>query len=141
MFTEKSEEKFTDVPEEWFAESVYKALAATLSGYGDKTFRPQNKIIRQEAAVILAKAFELQANNLAGLDRFSDSNKIASWSQEAVSALAENDYIKGRNNNEFAPDMGLTRAEVMQIMDNIVGYLVTQEGTYTNNPNNNMVVR
>jgi len=142
-YKEKTSHTFPDVAgNEWYADSVSRAVAAGIvAGDGDTgKFRPNDNITRQEAVVILSRAFNLKANNTDSLKKFVDVKDIASWSKNAVAALVEQGYIAGRPGNIFAPKDNLTRAEMSKLLDNIAGELINKEGTYTENADRNLVV-
>ncbi|HHW31822.1 MAG TPA: S-layer homology domain-containing protein [Clostridiaceae bacterium] len=137
-----SDKMFSDVDDNaWFAETVSKSIAAGII-IGDDTglFRPYDPITRQEAAVILYRAFDLKVENKNAADKFADASSIASWSKDAVSALVEKGYIKGRPDNTYAPADNLTRAEAVKMIDGIAGNLKNVEGTYTGNIEGNLIV-
>lgn len=125
-------QSFSDVPTtEWFASVVNKlATAKVITGY-DNQFRPNDKVTRQEAAVILANAFSIKASNAMFAKTFNDSASIDTWALSAVSALAEKKYVAGKNGNSFDPKASLTRAEAVQFINNIVGELKNKPGTYS----------
>jgi len=142
-YKEKTSRTFPDVSgKEWYADSVSRAVAAgIITGDGDTgKFRPNDNITRQEAVVILSRAFNLKANNTDSLKKFVDAKDIASWSKEAVAALVEKGYISGRPGNIFAPKDNLTRSEMIKLLDNIAGDLKNKEGTYTGNIDGNLVI-
>ncbi len=142
-YGEKSTHTFPDVSDnDWYADSVSRAVAAgIIAGDGDTgKFRPNDSITRQEAAVILSRAFNLKASNTDVLNKFADARDIASWSREAVAALVENGYISGRPGNIFAPKDNLRRGEMSKLLSNIVEELINKEGTYTGNIDGNLVV-
>jgi len=132
-YVNKSDEKFNDVSEnDWFAENVAKAVAAGVTvGTGSGGFGPSNLITRQEAAVMIYRAFRMQVKDRNAADKYSDAGQIASWAKDAVSALTENGYVSGRPGNRFAPLDNITRAEALKIIDNILGDIVNTPGGYT----------
>lgn len=131
-FGEKAKITFTDVPAKaWYAKDLAGAVAADVfTGDGGK-FRPNDPISRQEAAVVLYKAFNLTTANNAAADSFSDSKDIASWSRDAICAMVENNFLKGQPGNIFAPKKNLTRAEFVKVIDNILKDIKNKAGTYT----------
>jgi hypothetical protein len=141
-YTEKSKDTFKDVNiAAWYADDIAKAVqAGLLKGDGAGSINPEALIIRQEAAVILARAFGLQAKSKAAADKFSDSGEIASWAKEPVSAMVENGYIAGRPGNVFAPLDIITRAETVKMIDNVMGELKNIAGIYTGSVGGNLVV-
>lgn len=132
-FVDKSPVPFTDVSaNSWYSEAVSRAAAANLiKGDGNGTFRPQDNITRQEAVVILARAFELKTRNENAVNNFIDRVEVAAWAKSAVSALFERQYIKGRTQDHFFPKDNITRAEVVKLLDNIVKEVKNERGEYT----------
>lgn len=120
----KSTKSFSDVSEsDWFADAILKLnYYSVLTGYEDGTIRPRAAITRQEAVVMIARATGLKTlkADLSYLDNFSDKDQIQSWAQESVAIMAERGYIQG-NEGKFRPADSITRAEVVTIINNIVG--------------------
>ena len=136
--TTKGATKFTDVSATaWYAEDIAKVSAAGIMQGASGKFNPNGFATREEVAVTLVNAFGLTGS---GEMNFKDQDQIAAWAKDAVEALASNGYAKGQANNNFAPKANITRAEVVQLLDNIVKELVHKPGTYTNSVAGNVVV-
>lgn len=129
---------FADVAADaWYAQDVAKVSAAGIMQGAEGKFSPNGFATRQEVAVTLVNAFRLTGS---GELNFKDQDEIAAWAKEAVTALATNGYAKGQADNKFAPKSNITRAEVVQLLDNIVEQLVHKSGTYTNDVVGNVVI-
>jgi len=141
-FQEKMENVFLDVsPNAWYADVVSKAGAAgIIDTKSSKYFRPNDPISRQEAALVLYRAFKLKVSDRDAADKFADAGLIADWSKDAVSALAEKGYVEGRDGNKFAPTANITRAEALKMIDNIAYELKNAAGEYTGKFEGNLVV-
>lgn len=133
---------FNDVTEgQWYTEDVMKAVeAGFIQGDGKGNFMPLANITRQEAAVVLYKAFDMNPGNTSLLKLYKDYNDVALWSQVAVSALAENGYMSGKPGNLLAPKDSITRAETVTLINNIAGDLKYKAGTYTGDTKGSMVI-
>lgn len=82
---------FTDVPSNYWASSVIRAISNSglVTGFPDGTFRPEERITRTQALVILAKALGNKAtSNSAQLGRYSDRQAVPDWAKESVSKAA-----------------------------------------------------
>ncbi len=133
--------QFPDVPQNaWYAESVAKSAAAGIVVGSNGKFYPESLITRQEVSVILYRAFQLEATNKDIFKQFNDAAKIASWSSEAVSALYENGYITGKGNRMFDPTANITRAEIITMINNIMGELKKVPSTYSEPINKNLTI-
>ncbi|MGG1551960.1 S-layer homology domain-containing protein [Paenibacillus ferrarius] len=133
---------FADVSQgSWYADAIAKAAAAGIvTGDAEGQFRPGAPISRQEAAVVLYRAFDLQTRNPKAFEQFGDASAVAEWSKQAVSALFENGYVTGRMDGMFAPQSSVTRAEFVKMLDGITGELKNEAGTYTGNIQSNVVI-
>lgn len=136
-----TEDPFLDVdPGDWFADAVNGAYASGLAIGDQGEFRPNDNITRQEAAVILARAFKLEATTTNAYYKFSDMTAVATWSADAINALVEKGYMEGRGNNELAPIANLTRAESATLIENIAGTFVNEVQPVTGDYLGNMVI-
>ena len=117
-YTEKADTDFKDVDsDDWFYPEVQKAVkAAYLLGYEDNTARPDNKITRQEAALIIARIKDLD-NYAAGAARFADVAEIAAWAIGGVGAVTDEGYVIGYEDITFRPLRFISRAEALVIID------------------------
>lgn len=84
---------FTDVAANaWYASYVNIAKSENLiGGYADNTFKPNAAISRQDAAVIIARAFELSAS--ASTASFGDVT--AAYADDAIRAVAKAGIMQG----------------------------------------------
>lgn len=141
-FVTKSDVNFSDVEgNEWFADAVAKcSQAGIINGNPDGTFAPNNPVTREQAAKMIAVAFKLTASNANTYKTFADSSSIAEYAREYVSALSEAGYMAGMPDGKFEPKKGLTRAEALKIIDNILDAVVSEKGTYTENVSKSLLV-
>lgn len=141
-FTDKSGKAFTDVKSnDWFAEDIAKISAAgALMGDGYGKARPNDKLTRQEAAVILSRVLYMPARNKNAADKFKDSNKIALWSRNAVSSMTERGYISAKSDNSFDPLGEITRAEAVKMLNKAIGELKYKADTYSGDIKGNLSI-
>ncbi len=88
------------------------ATAGYIGGYPDGTMRPDARISRNEAAVIIMKASGLSGNSTAS-SVFSDSRKIPSWAQDAVGAAYRKGAMSGYPDGTFGGERYISRAEAV----------------------------
>ncbi|WKL01914.1 S-layer homology domain-containing protein [Paenibacillus amylolyticus] len=69
-----------DTAGHWAKSAIDRALAAGfVNGYGDDTFRPNQKVTRAEFITMLGRALNL--NNVSNNVQYTDENKIPAWSK------------------------------------------------------------
>ncbi len=131
---------FVDVkPEDWFYESMQKAVSMGAFKGDDKSqLNPNNSITRQEAFIVLYRIFNIPDSRIGVLDTYSDGAQVAEWAKKEVSALAT--YCLGENQS-IRPLDPMTRLEFAQLMDKIVTVYIDQEGEYTTLPEGNVLIR
>lgn len=136
--------RFTDVPEDaWYHDEIAMAChMGTYEGTGASTMSPENTITRQEVLTILARALQLdtEAYKDTDLSEFADAVQVADWALPSVRAMVGAGYVQGRPEG-LAPTASITRAEFAQLFHNIIGTYITQEGTYTQDYEGNLLVR
>jgi hypothetical protein len=113
---------FSDVAAaDWFYKNVISGVAAGyINGYEDETFRPNNPITRQEAAVIAGKIIEKAVSETlsdTAESIFTDSDKIAAWAAKYVRLCVKADIIIGYEDNTFRPEKYITRAEALKMIE------------------------
>ena len=112
---------FTDVPHyEWFHADVARAFAAAyVGGFEDNTFRPNNPITRQEAAVMLSRIIPTHGAS-GNLNVFGDRGDIADWAFSAMQKINGRGYMGGFDDGRLHPLANLTRAQTARIIGQIL---------------------
>lgn len=143
--------KFQDInPGAWYANDLYKLysfgimIGVDVSMPGNilsstATFMfPDTGITREEAAVVMARAFKLPASSTQ--PKFADASSISFWARESCSAMVEYGYLNS-NSYYFRPQDLITRAEVVQMLDNLISEIYKYGTTsYLQDVNGNMVI-
>ena len=104
-------DKFIDVlANHWAANSIGRlADKGIVNGYSDGTYRPNNKITREEAAAIIVKAVGLKTKGM--VSDFLDVPEN-SWSSSSIAAAQEAGIINGYADGTFRPEAKVSREEV-----------------------------
>ncbi len=114
--------EFTDVAKDRWS-YAYIAAAVELgiiNGYGD-SFGPTDTMTREQAAAIIFRAAEKIGLELSGEKaEFTDGADTADWAADAVANLAANGVINGMGDGTFAPKATLTRAQLAQLVYNVL---------------------
>ena len=121
---------FSDVrSSDWYNGAVQTALDHKLiSGYEDGTFRPQQRITREQAMVMIARAMEvtglseqLPAQDMNNnLQSYVDAKQVSAWARDSVADVLQAEIITGRSNSQLAPQAFISRAEVAVIIQRLL---------------------
>ncbi len=139
--TEKASiSSYTDVAANaWYYDEMAKAVQMkTFVGSGDK-LNPDMNITREEAFLVLARAFKLSGAAASALDKFSDKALVSSWAKDGVASLVSAGYVLG-SDGQLNPKQNITRAEFAQMMDNLLKNYIKTAGTYTTDFTGNVMV-
>lgn len=114
--------RFTDVAAEaWYASTVQIAHSyGLINGFEDGSFRPNTKITREQAMVIVAKAMKLtglaektgSTDPGATLGVFVDGERTSGWAQSSVALAVKAGLISGRSGGRLEAKENVSRAEV-----------------------------
>jgi hypothetical protein len=124
---------FADViSSEWYAGFVATAADfGLIAGYEDGSFRPQNKITRQEAMTMMDRAMQvtglkeqLEENGRLtnALASFEDADDVAAWAKEGANLSVASKVMNGRTMELLKPQASITRAEVATIVQRLLQY-------------------
>ncbi|MFA9423172.1 MAG: GLUG motif-containing protein [Sedimentibacter sp.] len=140
--TEKAPLKnFNDVTvSSWYYEHMEIALKMkTFMGNGHGFLEPENNITREEAFVVLARAFKISGEAESALDGFSDKDMVSSWAKDSLASLVKAGYIAG-SNGKLNPKLNIIRAEFAKLMDNLLKQYIKTSGTYTQVVSGNVMI-
>ncbi len=115
---------FGDSRGQWWEEYAKLVNAyGVMNGVETTTFGGNQHITRQMMAVAIYRVLNVNGKELydqnAGVE-FSDSDAIADYAKEAIDFLARKGVVSGVGNGLFAPEVTVKRAEVAQIIYNIL---------------------
>ncbi len=112
---------FSDVPvERWsMPEIEYLAHYEIIQGYPDGTYQPEQNLTRAEFAALVRRFAQLDVPKEAETVFPDVSDKL--WAYEDILAIYEAGLIDGYEDGTFRPENEITRAEVMTIINRILG--------------------
>ncbi|MBP1994363.1 S-layer homology domain-containing protein [Paenibacillus eucommiae] len=120
---------FSDVKAaDWYSSVINTAYSYQLiNGFEDGTFRPNDKVTREQAMVIIAKAMsitnlkaKLAVATEAILLPFVDASEVSSWAQDSTADNVQSGIVSGRSGNKLAPKANMTRAEAAAILHRLL---------------------
>ncbi|REK77698.1 S-layer homology domain-containing protein [Paenibacillus paeoniae] len=115
---------FSDIEDKGYETAVVAAQKAGLiTGYSDGTFRPNEKVTREELAVMIARAIAYTGaaqNKATGNQHLSDADRISPWALEAAIQSFDLGIIKGDAVGSFRPQAAATRAEMAAMLSRML---------------------
>jgi hypothetical protein len=112
---------FSDIDNSFAKDAILKLTSeGILNGKGNGKFDPTGKISRQDFAIVLAKALNLDTTNVPAKATFSDipPNHYAFKYAEAVARAG---LIKGQGNGQFGNGQNLSRQDMAVIFIRALG--------------------
>lgn len=111
---------FTDVSTTaWYYSELSTAAQMNIfNGYGDGTMGPNRSITRQEAMIVIARAFAVPDGTAADIQAFRDASSVGSWAVAKVGGLVKAGIVNGDNGSLY-PTASITRAEIAQMLYNL----------------------
>lgn len=112
---------FGDVPaDQYYANAVaWAAQNGIVSGIDANRFSPNTAITREQLATILYR-YAGSPTVSTGLDRFTDASMVSDYAVAPMQWATERGIISGRGNNTLDPKGTASRAEVAQMLMNLV---------------------
>lgn len=109
-----------DIRGHWAKDEITTFLRrAIVSGYSDKTFKPDKNITRGEFLTILSKVYDWKIpNDTKNIVEFKDYNIFKSY-KEVISYAINMGYINGYSDKTFKPHKNITYKEVENIMKRV----------------------
>jgi len=110
----------------WYAVDIAAAFeSGIINGKTPELFGPNDTITREEAAVMLLRAYEKLVGEVTITSRYAyeDAGQISPWALEAVMKAWELGLMVGKGANRFDPQGLVTRAEGAQLMVNFISLL------------------
>ena len=106
---------FTDIPAGYMYEKELDYLTTNkiINGYGDGSFKPDNALSRQHAALILSKVLKLNTSDVSN-PNFADVPTTHMYYKE-IAALSNAGIISGVG-GKFNPEGTLTRAQMAKMI-------------------------
>lgn len=100
------------------------AALKVVSGYDDGSFRPRNRITREEAASILSRFVSLfQELDGTAVIPYQDDSEIGDWAKPQVYIVQSAGIMSGVSNGMFAPKNTYTIEQAISVANRVYDYL------------------
>ncbi|WP_213509017.1 S-layer homology domain-containing protein [Paenibacillus faecis] len=114
----------------YYSEVNTAAAFGLIGGFEDGSFRPADKITREQAMTMIAQAMKLtgladrlpgqSGEHSAALSAFPDAANVSSWALSGIRDSLAAGLITGRADGRLAPQSSVTRAEVAIIVERLL---------------------
>jgi len=123
---ETSGDIFPDVKfDRWSVTEIeYMANDDVVLGYPDGEFKPSRNLTRAEFASLICRFTKLDKNTEVG--GFPDVTE-EHWAYEDIMTLCESGLVQGYEDGTFRPEREISRAEVMTVVNKILGRNPSEE--------------
>ena len=115
-------ETFSDTNGTYWEEAILKLHAAGVYLGNQGKAMPTDSITRQQAVTMIGRAFNLTVE-LAGWP-FEDADLISEYARGYVAEMTARGYVDDTEDGYFRPTDPITRAEFVNILDNMIHLLV-----------------
>lgn len=124
----------------WYYNDLELAVAMrTFQGANGK-LNPEAPITREEAFVVLARAFALESGDTSVLNNYTDGASVSAWAQSSVAALIENGYVNGAN-GKLNPKNSITRAEFAKVISEMASTYADADDSLSATVDGSVIVR
>ena len=124
----------------WYYNDLELAVAMrTFQGANGK-LNPEAPITREEAFVVLARAFALESGDTSVLDHYTDGASVSAWARSSVAALIENGYVNGAN-GKLNPKTSITRAEFAKVISEMASTYADADDSLSATVDGSVIVR
>lgn len=124
----------------WYYNDLELAVAMrTFQGANGK-LNPETPITREEAFVVLARAFALESGDTSVLNNYTDGASVSAWARSSVAALIENGYVNGAN-GKLNPKTSITRAEFAKVISEMASTYADADDSLSASVDGSVIVR
>lgn len=115
---DKGEMNFSDVDlGKWYAPYIKTAYnLGIVNGLADNSFGIGSYISRQDMAVMITRAKNIELTDKTSEKKFTDSEQIADYARASVDYLHNAGVINGYDDGSFRPAANVTRAEAAKVL-------------------------
>lgn len=132
---------FTDVaPDAWYADGINRCAAAGILQGSEGKAMPEDPITREQAMVMLCRALGIAAEDVGVLAAFSDLSLVSDYARPYVAALVKAGVVKGDANGLLNPLSKITRAEIVTMIDRLVGHYAKDAGAFVDASDGALVI-
>ncbi len=128
--------------QDWFYSDIRKAISmGIIQGDPEGYIHPNNYVTREEAVLMMARAFNIKPSSEIINISYADSDEISEWAKPEFLTFIRKHFIAGYTaDNTIRPKENITRAEILTIIDRVANYNVGSS-LYSTILNGNVLIR
>ncbi len=109
---------FSDVDDAaWYAGAVRWAVSTgVMTGYSEDEFGPDDRVSREQLAVIIYRYTDASISEETVLERFEDLADLSDWARNGMGWAVSLGIINGTDETTLSPRSGATRAQLAAIL-------------------------
>ncbi|MFC7680400.1 carbohydrate binding domain-containing protein [Paenibacillus sp. GCM10028914] len=135
---------FADIDaSDWYYDAMTRANGSgIIQGTAPGHLSPKQPITRQDAAVMVDRAFQLSTGTEEAheLLKFDDANEVSGYAEKAITYLASENIVNGYK-DELNPKAAITRAETAKLLSSMIADVKSSPGTIESKVEGNLIVR
>lgn len=120
---------FSDTEGTYWEDSILKLHASGVYLGNNGKALPGNTITRQQAVTMLARAFHIQPTVVDC--PYEDADQLADYAQGPVAEMTLRGWITDSADGFFRPQASITRAEFLNILNNMIQVLLQDTASYS----------
>lgn len=129
---------FSDIQGHYWEDAILKLNAAGVYlGNGGKALA-EAPITRQQAVTMIARAFCIEAETISL--PYTDADKISEYAASSVSEMTNRGYVNDSVGMDFRPTDPITRAEVVNILGNMIQTLLQSPEAYAQDVEGSLMI-
>ena len=129
---------FSDTQGSRWEDAILKLNAAGVYLGSEGKALPGDSITRQQAMTMVARAFQLGGADAAL--PYHDEAQVANYARPYLAELNGRGWITDALDNRFRPTEPLTRAELVNLLNNMIQVLIQNSGDYSSDVEGNLLI-
>lgn len=129
---------FSDTQGNRWEDSILKLNAAGVYLGSEGRALPGDSITRQQAMTMVARAFQLGGTDNALT--YHDEAQVANYARPYIAELTARGWITDAVDGSFRPTEPLTRAELVNLLNNMIQVLIQTGGSYSSDVEGSLLI-
>lgn len=129
---------FSDIKGNRWEDSILKLNAAGVYLGSEGRALPGDSITRQQAMTMVSRAFQLGGTDSALT--YHDEAQIANYARPYIAELTARGWITDAVEGSFRPTEPLTRAELVNLLNNMIQVLIQTGGSYSSSVEGSLLI-